>query len=114
LALTFHLYRSYRRHAPPSLVFLITIPPASLFFKANQMTIFWFLQMTGFAIWLAFGRRRDALKGAAGAAGVWILAILMSLTMGPWPATATCNQDSSISITTPTRRSRTSPRRGTC
>src|SRR5262249_28884253 len=36
IALALHLYRSFQRHAPPDPLVLVLVPPASLFFKANQ------------------------------------------------------------------------------
>ena len=88
LALAMHLGRSFRRGALPSLLLLIAIPPASLFFKANQAYVFGFLEAVGFAMWIASGRHRDAIRGMIVGAAAWVAAILLCLAMGSWPIAA--------------------------
>ncbi len=85
LALAFHLYQSFRRNSTPSLLVLALVPPASVFFKANQAFSFGFLQAVGIGIVLSSGRYLNGLKLALYAAGIWAAAILASLAMGPWP-----------------------------
>ena len=85
LGLTFHLYRSFRRHASPSWFFLVLLPPASLFFKTNQAVSFGFLQAVGFASCVSCGRHRDLFKWGLWAAGAWAAAILLAGAMGPSP-----------------------------
>lgn len=85
LALAFHLYQSFRRNTSPSWPVLALVPPSSLFFKANQAYAFGFLQAVGIGLCLYSGRDRDGLKLALYAAGIWAVAILGTLAMGPWP-----------------------------
>ena len=85
LAFAFHLQQAFRRRTPPSLLFLILVPPASLFFKANQAFAFGFLQALGFAIWWCYGTRRDAMRWSLCAGAIWAAVILLSFGMGGWP-----------------------------
>jgi len=85
LALTFHLYRSFRRRSPPSLPVLLLLPPASLFIKANQAVVFGFLQLIGFGLLAAHGGVRAALKRSVAFAAVWAAVIGMAAGMGRWP-----------------------------
>lgn len=88
LALAFHIYRSFRRRSLPSLPFLLLIPPAALFFKANQAPVFWFLQAAGLSIWAAAKGYKAALKWSVVAGTIWVAAVLLTAAMGPWPVSA--------------------------
>jgi hypothetical protein len=84
LAFAFHLYHSFLRKAPPSWSLLVFVPAASLFFKPNLAFTFGFLEVVGFAVWAWSRQSRGIVKGAAAAAGAWLLAIMLTFVSGVW------------------------------
>lgn len=85
LAFVFHLNQSFRRGTKPLWSFLVLVPPASLFFKANLAFSFGFLQAVGLVVWGIPKRHAGFVKRALYAAAMWMVAIALARVVGRSP-----------------------------
>lgn len=85
LAFVFHLHQSFRRRTEPLWSFLVLVPPASIFFKANLAFSFAFLQAVGLVAWGLPRRHAGFVKRVLYAAAMWMVAIALARVVGRSP-----------------------------